>query len=280
MILIADSGSTKTDWCFCNSNNATTQIKTVGFNPNYYPLSILETLANQAIPTNIENTDISEVFFYGSGCSGKTNIKNVENELQKVFPNAKIEVNHDLLGAARALCGKEAGIACIMGTGSNACYYDGEKIVENIPSLGWIFSDHGGGTHIGKSFIEQWLRKKCPQEIEIAFEKKYDLNFEAVMSNLYQKGVPNKFFSQFSIFVNEQIEHPFVRKIVEDSFNLFFQYNIEPYNLKEKVPIYCTGSIAVAFEEILYKSASDNGFLIKNISKNPADGLIKYHLIL
>lgn len=278
MKIIADSGSTKTEWVVLKNKQEINNCITQGYNPNYFPKSVLQNGIEVSLLPLINADDVHEVFFYGSGCSSKSNNSTVKGVLFECFPNAEIHVEHDLLGAARGLCGHEAGIACIMGTGSNSCYYDGKSVIENIESVGWMFGDKGSGTHIGKLFIEAFLKSECPQYLAEKFTEATGLEFEDVLSRIYKDNAPQLLFSQTSPFVGKNISDPFMENIVRRSIREFFEENVCKYHMAHKLPINCTGSVAQAFEDITRMEAQKLNLTIGEIIQKPMEGLIKFHV--
>jgi N-acetylglucosamine kinase-like BadF-type ATPase len=277
MKLIADSGSTKTEWMLTEDAKVIKRCITAGFNPYYFDRKVLQFAIKEDLLGVIGLVDIKEIYFYGAGCSTEENKNTVRKILQPFFVRATIEIGHDLLGAARGLCGHQAGIACIMGTGSNSCLYDGNDIVENIPNTGWLFGDKASGMHLGKSFIDALLNGRCPQELKQQFSQTTGLNFEAVLSKVYQEESPNKFFAQVCYFVKDNIAHPFMETIVRNSFKEFFEDNVCKYNRCIEMPVYCSGSIAVIFKDIMIDEAQKLNLSIYNIIKSPMEGLVTFH---
>ncbi|MDR2085320.1 MAG: ATPase [Bacteroidales bacterium] len=275
MIIIADSGSTKIDWRIIEDTTIIQHI-TEGFNPYYHKPELLENFAREiAEKTSREN--IKSIYFYGSGCSTETNYKIVTNALKKSFPNAFCFVYHDLLAAARALFRDEGGIACILGTGSNSCLYDGVSVIENVPSVGWMIGDEGSGVYIGKLLITDYLRFTMPSEIRETLEKEYKLTFENVLNEIYTKDNPNNFFSSFPPFIFNNINNKYCYDLVMRNFDDFFKWQISKYTDYINEPIAFVGSIAYHFKDQIYEWGKKNNLRIGEILKAPMDGLIKYH---
>jgi N-acetylglucosamine kinase-like BadF-type ATPase len=277
MKLIADSGSTKTEWMLTDKGKFVICALTKGYNPYYFDKQVLhDAVADELLPV-IGHAEITEVYFYGAGCSTPANINTVKGILWRFFPSATIEVEHDLLGAARGLCGHQAGIACIMGTGSNSCLYDGNDILENVKSVGWMFGDKASGVHIGKSFIASFLNNSCPKEWRQLFTETTGYDFGKMLSRIYSESAPNRFFADVSYFVGKHIADPFMEKIVRTSFREFFLENVCQYDPHLNVPLNCTGSIALVFETLMRSEAAIIGLSIGRIVKSPAEGLITFH---
>lgn len=277
MKLIADSGSTKTEWILTNNGEAVKRTITAGYNPYYFDKSVLHNAVKNELLNVIGLVNVSEIHFYGSGCSTPANNEKVSSVLQPFFPNAVIEVGHDLLGAARGLCGHDAGTACIMGTGSNSCFYDGVDVVENVPSMGWMFGDKASGVHIGKSFVGAYLNNSAPKELKELFTQTTGYDFDKILSRIYSESMPNNFFAQVSFFVGDNIAHPFMEHIVRTSFREFFLENVCQYERHLEVPVNCTGSVALVFENLMRSEAEKLGLTIGRIIKSPSDGLITFH---
>lgn len=276
MILIADSGSSKTDWRILTQDGNIQQAQTIGFNPFYQSSQQLDTDIREVLLPQIGG-DVSSIYYYGAGCSTEANRKVIRGVLQKYFDAAHIEVWHDLLAAARSLCGETPGIACIIGTGVNSCYYDGEKIVENVSSLGYILGDEGSGSHLGRQLVADYMRKDLPQEIWDRFLKRYDLNRDQILEKVYQGEMPGRFLASFSKFIFQNIKHPYCHRLVHDSFKLFFEKNVMKYDGYDKVPIHFTGSVAFYFNNILRQVAGDLSITIGNVVESPIAGLTLFH---
>lgn len=277
MKIIVDSGSTKTEWMIIHQGKEVNHCITQGYNPNYFPKTVLQSGIEADLLPIIDAKQVHTIYFYGSGCSTETNNSTVKGVLFEYFPEAEIYVEHDLLGAARGLCGHNAGIACIMGTGSNSCYYDGEKVVENVESVGWMFGDKGSGTHIGKLFIESFLKSECPKHLAKKFTEVTGLEFNDVLNRIYKDNAPQTLFSQTSPFVGKNISDPYMENIVRKSIREFFEENVCKYKLSQQLPINCTGSVAQVFEDFTRDEAKKLNLSIGDIIQRPMDGLIKYH---
>ena len=210
MILIADSGSTKTDWRIIDSKGEINQAKTQGFNPYYQKYEEIRDEINTRLLEQVQSSDIREIYYYGAGCSSQSNCNIVSQALKFSFPDAQIEVTHDLLAAARSLCGHERGIACILGTGSNSCVFDGEKIIDNIPSLGYVIADAGGGTFLGKKLIADYLRNEMPAELEKKMDKRFDLNKNKILDKVYNQEKPGRFIASFTKFMFDNIRENYM----------------------------------------------------------------------
>ena len=277
MILIADSGATKTDWILLDEKNKKIgQYRTIGFNPYFIDTTGVEKELKTKLLTSIKN-EISQIFFYGAGCSTEQNCNIVSKALNNIFHNTEIEIHSDLLGAARALCGTNEGIACILGTGSNTCHYDGKNIIRKIVSLGYILGDEGSGAHLGKTFVKAYLADKLPDELKNKFYQKYKFSHKDILDSVYNKPFPNRFLASFSVFLFENIQHDFIKELIEKCFHEFFQTQVLIYPKYKKIPVNIVGSVGYAFAEILKNAAKEYKIQIQKICKTPVEGLIEFH---
>lgn len=222
----------------------------------------------------------SKVFFYGTSCSSMERIKIVKIALKKVFPKSNTIINHDILASARALLGNKTGIACILGTGSNSCYYNGKKITEIKGGLTYILGDEGSGAHIGIAFIKAFLNNELPDKIHTTFIKKYRLTKDKIFDAVYNKKYPNRYLASFAKFVHENMDDPFLHNLVRNCFAEFFEKTICKYANYQQVPVGFVGSIASNFGDILHAVAKEKGVSINKIINSPIDELVKYHLPL
>jgi N-acetylglucosamine kinase-like BadF-type ATPase len=276
MILIADSGSTKTDWRIIDNQGKITQAQTNGINPYYQSeKEISEELDNSLKPQVPEGID--EIHFYGAGCTSQKINLTVENALKSIFGEVTILVNSDLLAVARGLCGKDPGIACILGTGSNSCYYDGNSIVRNIPSWGTWLGDEGSGSYMGRQLIILYLNRELPDRLQSAFDKRYPELRDSVLENVYRKPYPNRYLAQFTRFLFHYLKDPFVYELVHRSFSEFFKRKVLKYPEAKQFPVHVSGSIGFYFNTILRKAADGQGLHLKTITENPIAGLTLFH---
>ncbi|OEK03105.1 N-acetylglucosamine kinase [Roseivirga sp. 4D4] len=274
-ILIADSGFTKTDWRVISEEGDISQAKTAGINPYYQTedemLKEIQDLHSQ-IPEKIDH-----IYYYGTGCSSGHNREKIASLLKRYYPHAEIDVNHDLLAAARSLCGDQPGIACIIGTGTNSCLYDGKKITDNIPSLGWAIADEGGGTYLGKIMVTDYYRKDMPKHLRILFKEEFELTKDGFLSKMYQEPMPGRFLASFAKFIGKHISDPYMYQLVATGFELFITKNVMKYEGHKKLPIHFTGSVAYYFGNILRDVAMNKGLQIKHITQQPIAGLTLFH---
>jgi len=277
MILVADSGSTKTDWRLIKDNKIINSFSSIGLNPYFITPELLSTFKNE-ISSKINPKEIKLVNFYGAGCSGNKNRVYISEILKDIFLNSKIIVETDLLGAARASFSKEKGIVIILGTGANTCLFDGEKINSNLPSLGYLFGDEGGGDYLGKQLINDYLKYFLPNEISTKFEIEYNIDRYKILDNVYKNSSPNKYFASFVKFIANNISNEYIYSLVKLSFTKLFNNYICKYENWEKHKIRTVGSVAYFFNNILNEVANEYNTDIDNCIKEPADKLAQYHI--
>lgn len=274
-VLIADSGFTKTDWRIIDASGNISQARTAGINPYYQSedemLKEVQNLHNQ-VPDRIDR-----IYYYGTGCSSETNKAKIAGLLSRYYPHAEIDVNHDLLAAARSLCGDQPGIACILGTGTNSCLYDGQEITSNVPSLGWAIADEGGGTYLGKTLLIDYYREDMPKHLRVIFKERFELTKDGFLSKIYQEPMPGRFLASFAKFINEHINDPYMYDLVYTAFTTFITKNIAKYEGYQGMPVHFTGSVAYYFSNLLRKVAADHGIHIKHITEHPIAGLTLFH---
>lgn len=276
MILIAESGSTKTEWRIIDSKQNVFHARSGGINPYYLDAAgILEVMRMGLI--EYIDAPFNEVYFYGAGCSSTRNKQTIRDCFMQLFPKAKIEINHDMLAAARSLCGIEIGIACILGTGSNSCLYDGIGIIENVRSLGYILGDEGSGNYLGKQFLKHYFKKELPIDISDQFDEEFGLEAPDILNNIYHHHMPILYLSSFSKFIHKHLKDPMIYKMVYDAFKKFLELNVMKYTNHENIPVHFTGSVAFYYDDILRKVGADLGIKIKDIVVGPIDGLTQYH---
>ncbi len=278
MILIADSGSTKTHWVSIENGTPGSSLHTVGMNPYFIDSeTVVEILRDENI-TQKEFGEVDMIFFYGAGCSSPEKQDIIKNGLAQVFPNASIEVEHDMVAAARALFADGPGIACILGTGSNACVYDGSSITQELFSLGYMFGDEGSGGYLGKSFLFDYLKGRTPGEINTAFESAHHLSPEDIITSLYKKPNPNRFLATFAPFLKEHLHHPYVNQLASKCFDDFFREQVARFDGYQNMDTGFIGSVAFHFQEMVTLSAKRFGLKTKAFLKSPMEGLVQYHL--
>lgn len=278
MILIADCGSTKIDWCILKGDKLVKQFFTTGVNALLMPEDKIRATFETELKPQVEGSEIFEVYYYGAGCLSEEICSNVSRSIASVIPSATtISVNSDLLAAARALCGRNPGIACILGTGSNSCYYDGEKICDNVSPLGYILGDEGSGAVLGKLLVGDVLKKQLPAELCEKFLKQFNLDRMKIIENVYKKSAPNRFLASLSPFLIQNIEEPAIHRLVLNAFKSFFVRNIENYANFKEVPVSFVGSVGFYYREVLDEAAKALDITIGTVIKSPMEGLLKYH---
>ena len=274
--LICDSGSTKAEWCLLNGKSKKI-VTTQGLSPYFLTTQQIQQIIAKELMPKIKNIRIDEVFFYGTGCSNSENIKSVKKAISLVFTKAKVAVDHDLMGAAKALCGSNKGIACILGTGSNSCFYNGKKIVKNSPGLGYVLGDEGSGAYLGKKVIQYFLYKTFDEDLMDRFNAKYATNSVDILNHVYKQPLPNRYLASFVPFLIENRGHYMIENIIEDAFNDFFFNHIYKYRESWQMPINFVGSVAFGFKDVLKEMCNAYELQLGIVIKKPMDGLIKYH---
>ncbi|NOT75010.1 MAG: N-acetylglucosamine kinase [Cyclobacteriaceae bacterium] len=276
MIIIADSGSSKIDWRLLSDDGSIGQAHCPGFNPYYQPIEDLKTNIREAL-VPIVKEQVDQIFFYGTGVSSQKNQDLVRAAFLEFFPKAKVEIEWDLLAAARALCGHEPGIACILGTGSNSCLYDGKTITGQVANLGWILADEASGANIGKKFLFDYLRKKMPATLAEQFQKRFPFTREEFLEKIYQQEKPSTFLATFSKFIFQHLKEPYCYRLVYDSFSEFYENNVMAYEGYKNLKVHFVGSIAFYYSDLLRQVANDKGVTVKVILEAPISGLTLYH---
>lgn len=278
MILVADSGSTKTEWWWYDTNHEIKKVATIGFNPYFINSEgIYDALLITLLP-EIDFEAVKKIFFYGSGCSCKENCEIIYMACKKAFSNAvKIEVYPDTLGAARALFGLKRGIAGILGTGSNSVFYNGIDTVECIPSLGYIIADEGSGARFGTTLIREYFKNEMPEEIKIAFEKHYNPSLHVVLDAVYRKPYPNRFLASFCDFLSCNKSHPYIQNLIRNEFQAYLKYQVCKCLDYQQLTLSLVGSIAFFLGDILREEAKKMGIEVGIILRCPIEGLIIFH---
>lgn len=284
MILIADSGSTKVHWCLMAANGHTAEFITDGINPLFQTSDAMRnSICNQLLPqmaSMLWAGTVSHVFFYGAGCTPEKS-PFVEKAIESVFKKAKVFVASDMLGATRGLLGHEKGVACILGTGSNSCLYDGEQIVKNVPSLGFILGDEGSAATLGKRLVSDLLKNQLGDDLKERFLSQYAINQADVIEHVYRQPFPNRWLANLARFCAENIDDPRIHDLVYDHFAQFVKRNISQYytteEQKQSMPVGFVGSIAFYYRPVLEQVMSDYGFRVGQILQDPIPGLVEYH---
>jgi N-acetylglucosamine kinase-like BadF-type ATPase len=276
-ILIADSGSTKAEWCLITNGRKRTFF-TRGISPYFLNTEQIGQLIETELLPGLKNVIIADLFYYGTGCLDPKNAKSVKDALKTLFPKAHIDVGTDLLGAAKAVCGNNKGIACILGTGSNSCYYNGKKVVKNKPrSLGYILGDEGSGAYLGKRLLQYYLYETFDEELKSKFDARFTTTREDILDNVYKKPLANRYLAGFTIFLAENRGHFMIENILEDGLNDFFFHHLCKYREVWTMPVSFVGSVAYGFKDVLEQLCESYEFELGKVLKSPMQGLVKYH---
>ena len=275
MRLIADRGSTKVDWRAILEDGTVKSISTEGINPVFQTKDyIVDIFKTKLLPEL--GPDVKEIFFYGAGILSAELSQTLSDAFREVFPQSVCYAASDILAAARALCGREAGIACILGTGGNTSFYDGNEIVKGVKAGGFILGDEASGGVLGKKLVSDFIKGLLPKEIEEEFVKRYDLDYPKIVAKVYKEPLPSRFLASFSPFINEFRSHPHIDNLLRTSFDEFITRNIYQYDYKN-YSVNLVGSVAYYYQDILKEVAEKRGVTIGKILKTPIEGLIEYH---
>jgi len=274
--LIADSGSTKAEWCLLDGKKKKT-IFTQGISPYFLTLTEIVDILEKELKPKMKGAVPSVIHFYGTGCSNPANVKMMKQALKKIFSKATITVDHDLMGAAKALCGDQKGVACILGTGSNSCYYNGKKILKNSPGLGYVLGDEGSGAYLGRKVIQYYLYNTFDPDLMDRFKAKFNVGAVEILDAIYKQPMPNRYLASFAIFLSENRGHYMIENIIEDGINDFFFTHICKYTESWTLPIHFIGSVADAFKDVIKDMCHSYELQLGKILKNPMEGLVKYY---
>jgi len=277
MKIIADSGATKTDWCLINGSGEVQTVQTVGLNPFFLDEDEILNVLRKDLYPYLDNKKVEQVYFYGAGCALPHKRQVLQFALDMFFMHASVEVQNDLYGAARALCGDKEGLVCILGTGASSCLYNGEEITERLSSLGYVLGDEGSGAFLGKQLLAAYFRNELPEHLHKLFAQKYSLELERVLDTLYRQPAPNRYLASFAEFLSENKSDAFVKELVLSAFDIFFKKQVLRYENYAKYPLSFSGSIAFIFSDELEKSAEANGLKISKIVQTPLGGLLEFH---
>lgn len=273
-ILVADSGSTKTEWAYADGD-VVRIAKTEGINPVFMNSDeICERVMKACAQLG---NDFDKVFFYGAGCIGSERCLHISEAIARVMPHADVEVQTDLMGAARALCGQSEGIACILGTGANSCLYDGHQIQLNTPPLGFILGDEGSGANIGKAIVADCLKGLMPSSITEAMYAYCGLSYSEIIDRVYRQPAPNRFLASFALFAKQNIGNARVEQTVKECFQRFIDRNLRAYGLREATEINFVGSVAYGFADLLGQTLIENGLTLGKVLQHPIEELVKFH---
>ena len=278
MILIAESGSTKTDWVLIDENFDTSMFSTIGFNPFFHNEKIIAKHIHENVEFYNSCKNVDKVFFYGAGCSSVELNSIIENGLKGVFKSAAITVEHDLLACALSTYEGQPSISCILGTGSNSCYYDGENLLEEVPALGYVLGDEGSGSFFGKKLLTDYLYNKLPHQIKDDLECHFKISKAIIFENVYMKPNANVYLASFMRFITNHKEHDYVSNMVEDGMDQFIKTHVCCFKNYKEVKTHFIGSISAIYEQELRSAAKKNNVTIGNIVRKPVNGLVNYHM--
>ncbi len=276
MIVIADSGSTKADWAVMN-NGEIHNLNTMGFNPVFHSSDLIYSELDKVFATTQSKDEALNVFYYGSGCWDQKRKAVIHQALGRIFKNAHIDVEHDLLGAARATCGDQPGVACIIGTGSNSCLYNGVDVIDNVTNLGFILGDEGSGTFLGKQLIQAYFYREMPKALVPTFEAFVEGGKSTILDKVYGKETPNVYLASLTKFMAETKDHPFIHRLLYEGFETFIDRHVRKYRGHMGLPIHFIGSIAYYFQDILKLVLEERSMIAGQFIKKPIDELVKYH---
>jgi glucosamine kinase len=275
-ILIADAGSTKSEWCLLGKGRKKTVV-TQGMSPYFLNKEqVQQILQNELLP-RLKTPQVTDIYYYGTGCLDPRNAKMMKAAISKVFDGASVHVEHDLAGISKASCGNTKGIACILGTGSNSCYFDGKKVVKNSPGIGYILGDEGSGAYLGRKVLQYYLYGTFDEELRYRFDVKYHIDAAGILENIYQKPLANRYMAGFCMFLAENRGHYMIENIIEDGLNDFFFTHLCKFTESWKHPIHFVGSVAHGFRDVVKELCHSYEFDLGKILKTPMEGLIEYH---
>jgi len=275
--LIADCGSTKSEWTLVGPGKVKSVV-TQGISPYFLSGEQISEVLLKELRPKLKDASIEEICYYGTGCASPDNVVIVKKALKRVFPEAKtVHVMHDMLAAARALCGDQKGVAAILGTGSNSCYYNGKKILQNSPGIGYVLGDEGSGAYLGKKVIQYYMYGTFDDELRGRFDLTYMTNPTEILENVYKKPLPNRYLASFATFLAENRNHYMIENIIEDGLNDFFFNHLCKYREIWSHPVNFVGSVAYGFRDVLAQLCHSYEFELGKVIKKPMTGLIEYH---
>ncbi len=274
--LLADSGSTKCEWCLLQDGRKKI-IFTQGMSPYFLNSEQVQAVLRNELLPKLKAANVSHIYFYGTGCLDPANAKMMKTAIGKVFKGTKVQVENDLAGIAKAVCDGKKGIANILGTGSNSCYFDGRKIVKNSPGLGYVLGDEGSGAYLGRKVIQYYLYNTFDEDLRYKFDDKYRTTREAILESVYRQPLPNRYLAGYCLFLAENRGHYMVENIIEDGLNDFFFTHLCKFSESWKYPVHFVGGVAWGFRDIVKELCNSYEFELGKILKNPMEGLIEYH---
>ena len=278
MIVIAESGSTKCDWEILDSKGTKLYSdKTVGFNPYFHSEEFIGSELNKSNDLKTHRESVSRVFFYGAGCSSDYLNQTVINALSSFFPNAEVSVDHDLLAAAYSLYQGKPVISCIIGTGSNSCFFDGKKIEESVPALGFILGDEGSGSYFGKRLLADFFYKRLPSEMQYDFQKEFNLEWSEAVKMVYQNIHANVYLASFMRFMAKHKDNAYVIEMVREGMARFIDVHVTSFSRYHEYEVSFVGTISHVYRDILEEELYKRDCKLGQIVKNPIDQLVDYH---
>ena len=275
-ILIADSGATKADWRLVNPERGVRSLTTAGISPVFLDEAGISAILREELLPALNGEEISHIYFYAAGIvSDEVSLK-VCDALHGVFPDAVCEAASDLLAAARALCGNKPGIACILGTGSNSCFYDGRQIVSNVRAGGFILGDEAGGAWFGKQLLADFVKGLLPQNLTDELVRRFGIDYPTIVQKVYREPLPSRYLASFAPFIEEHGNHPYIKNLLRGGFDAFLARNVAQYDYR-RYPVHFTGSVAWHFRELLGRSLTAAGMRQGTIIQRPIEALTEYH---
>src|SRR6476620_9677826 len=275
-LLLADSGATKCEWCLIQNKKRQT-VFTQGINPYFLDAAGINQVITSELLPGLGKVKISEIHFYGTGLSNPNNMTVLKKTLKEIFKGASIQAYQDIMATARATCGTGKGIACILGTGSNCCFFNGRRITKISPGLGYVLGDEGSGAYLGKKVVQYYLYNTFDEELRYKFDAKYVTNRIEILENTYKQPLPNRYLAGFAVFLAENRGHYMVENIIEDGLNDFFFQHLCKFNESWKYPIHFVGGVAYGFKDVLEDLCKSYEFDFGKILKNPMEGLVEFH---
>lgn len=278
MLLVADSGSTKCDWNLVKDGQTFKRFSTIGFNPYFHEEALISATLRRKQIFRKHVDEIQQAFFYGAGCSTPELQQVVQRALYSLMPRTRVVVGHDLDAAAYATYSGEPGIACILGTGSNSCFFDGTEVNEAVPALAYILGDEGSGSYYGKKLLADFLYNRLPSHIADVLRSEYELDKNVIMENVYMKPHANVYLASFMRFLHGFKSDQYVQDMVSEGMTTFLKTHVECYENCREVPVHFVGSVAYYFSDLLHQSAAALKINVGTIDKKPINGLVRYHL--
>lgn len=278
MILIANSRASSTDWCLVDPSSGNTKyFETSGINPQLQSQMVISRMLLEEIPVTVQQIPLERLYYYGPGGHTSKLRQMIEQCFTYVFDMASLRIKEDLLGAVRATCGNDSGIACILGTGSNSVYFNGKKLIKKSEALGYILGDEGSGAAIGKTLVTDLLYKNLPEPLSDYLTLELNLNREAILDGIYKETEPNSFLASISPVLEKFRGHPYVESLLRQSFDRFIQFHIMVYEEATRVPIHFIGSVAYFYGDVLAELCEKHELTLGQIIRRPIENLVEYH---